>query len=184
MNTIEQKEYGIALDAVREKITIPKGYELKKVKSVKQNKEEVFVFRFEKITGNNNGLGGEHYSFTVSRKNHKLLGVTWMDQIFSIKGELPTQKRTEEIAHLFLEKVEPGLFHCLENLWIRPHDESVITNGKQAIVTGMKYKCYLPDKDSYAWVIVGSNDQVITFEQGIKWENGRLTEKWLHDSWF
>ncbi|MED1105005.1 hypothetical protein [Bacillus paramycoides] len=107
-----------------------------------------------------------------------------MDQIFSIKGELPTQKRTEEIAHLFLEKVEPGLFHCLENLWIRPHDESVIINGKQTIVTGMKYKCYLPDKDSYAWVIVGSNDQVITFEQGIKWENGRLTEKWLHDSWF
>ena len=66
MNTIEQKEYGIALDAVREKIIIPKGYELKKVKSVKQNKEEVFIFRFEKITGINNGLGGEHYSFTVS----------------------------------------------------------------------------------------------------------------------
>lgn len=25
--------------------------------------------------------------------------------------------------------------------------------------------------------------KIMTFEQGIKWEGGRITEKWLHDSW-
>lgn len=29
----------------------------------------------------------------------------------------------------------------------------------------------------------GPGGDVITFEQGIIWDNGRMTDKWLHDSW-
>lgn len=47
----------------------------------------------------------------------------------------------------------------------------------------MKYKCFNRDEDNYTWIIVGPCGQVIAFEQGIIWNNGRVTEKWLHDSW-
>ncbi|MEC1789187.1 hypothetical protein [Schinkia azotoformans] len=47
----------------------------------------------------------------------------------------------------------------------------------------MKYKCYLPDEDMWAWMIVSPDEKTITFEQGIKWKGGRVTEKWLHDNW-
>ncbi|MEC1717867.1 hypothetical protein ABEV09_16095 [Schinkia azotoformans] len=50
-------------------------------------------------------------------------------------------------------------------------------------ITGMKYKCYLPDEDMWAWMIVSLDEKTITFEQGIKWKGGRVTEKWLHDNW-
>ncbi len=106
-----------------------------------------------------------------------------MDQRFESGQELPSEKQTEEIAKSFLNRIEPGLFDQLENLWIRPHDEVIIVDGQQMNVTGMKYKCYVPDEDTYVWVIIGPDEKIITFEQGIKWERGRITEKWLHDSW-
>lgn len=34
-----------------------------------------------------------------------------------------------------------------------------------------------------AWVIVGPDEKIMIFEQGIKWGGGRINEKWLHDSW-
>ncbi len=36
------------------------------------------------------------------------------------------------------------------------------------------------------WVIVGKDNEVITFERDIVWDfvrSGRQTEQWLHDSW-
>ncbi|WAA09868.1 hypothetical protein OE104_00345 [Fervidibacillus albus] len=156
---------------------------MKNVFSGKQNEAEVWIFRFEKANGENNGLGGEHYSFTVNKESDKILGFTWMDKRFESGQELPTKKQTEEIAKSFLNRIEPGLFDRLENLWIRPHDELITVDGQQMTITGMKYKCYLPDEDTYAWLIIGPDKKIITFEQGIKWESGRITEKWLHDSW-
>jgi len=47
----------------------------------------------------------------------------------------------------------------------------------------MKYKCYVPENDSWTWVIVGPDGNIMAFEQDIKWKGGRITEKWLHDSW-
>jgi hypothetical protein len=189
MRQVEQKipnreqDYQPALDAALKFLAIPEGYELKDVRNGKQNEADVWVFRYEKANGENNGLGGEHYSFTVDNESHKILGFTWMDQRFASGQKLPSEKRTEEIAKSFLDWVEPGLINKLENLWIKPHDEVIKVVSEEVTITGMKYKCYLKDQDTYAWVIVGPNEKIITFEQGIKWEGGRVTEKWLHDSW-
>lgn len=179
----EQKAHQKTLDQVLQSHSVPEGYELKNVFSGKQNEAEVWIFRYEKANGENNGLGGEHYSFTVNKESDKILGFTWMDKRFESGQELPTKKQTEEIAKSFLNRIEPGLFDRLENLWIRPHDELITVDGQQMTITGMKYKCYLPDEDTYAWLIIGPDKKIITFEQGIKWESGRITEKWLHDSW-
>lgn len=171
------------LDKTLEILSVPEGYDLKDIQGKNQNDVSVLIFRFEKVNGENNDLWGEHYSFTINKESGNILGFTWMDQRFIAGQELPTEKQTKEIAESFLNKVQSGLFNSLENLWIRPHDEIITVDGQQMTVTGMKYKCYLPDKDTYAWVIVGSDQQIITFEQDIKWEGGRVTEKWLHDSW-
>lgn len=182
-----KQEYNEALEQTLKRISLPEGYVLKHVKSQKQNDDDVWVFRYEKESGENNGLAGEHYSFVVQKSNYTLLGVTWMDASLSF-GELPSQQETKVLAGAFLDKVEPGLFKRLDNLWIDRHDEMILVKNsqgqnEQVTVTGMKYKCYLKDEDNYAWVIVGSGGQIITFEQGIIWQGGRVTEKWLHDSW-
>ncbi|WP_426451942.1 YcdB/YcdC domain-containing protein [Paenibacillus sp. S-38] len=183
-----EKEYSKALERALELLSIPEGYTLKDVQSQKQNKADVWVFRYEKASGQNNGLNGEHYSFVVDKNNNKILGFTWMDEKFST-GELPSKEETKAIAKAFLDKVEPGMFAKLKNLWIDKHDEVIAVKDEKynesvnLTISGMKYKCYLAEQDNYAWVIVGPGGNVITFEQGIIWNNGRVTEKWLHDSW-
>ncbi|WP_374966544.1 hypothetical protein [Lysinibacillus sp. RS5] len=179
----EEETYQIALDKALEVIDIPEGYHFKEVRSGKQNDVDVFVFRYEKENLDNNGLGGEHYSFTVEQESHKIIGITWMDQRFASNQQLPSEKRTEEIVQVFLNKVQSGLFDQLENQWIRPHDEDIKVNKEALTLTGMKYKCYVPENDSWAWVIVGPDGNIMAFEQDIKWKGGRITEKWLHDSW-
>lgn len=186
MNLLTNNGMVEVLDTVLEKLSIPEGYELRNALMVKQNSNDVYVFRYEKSSGENNGLGGEHFSFVVDKNSHKIFGFTWMDQSFST-GELPSKEETRDAAKAFLDKVEPGLFEKLDNLWIDKHDETItVKNGKSSktvTVSGMKYKCYLRDQDEYAWVIVGPGGMIITFEQGIIWDNGRVTEKWLHDEW-
>lgn len=179
----QEKAYQKALNNTLETISVPEGYEFKSVRSGKQNEADTWVFRYEKSNQENNGLGGEHYSFTVDQESHKILGITWMDQRFASGQQLPSEKQTEELVKSFLNWTQPGLFDRLENHWIRPHGEVITVNGEKITIIGMKYKCYLPDNDTWAWVIVGPDERVMTFEQGIKWEGGRVTEKWLHDNW-
>ncbi|MBC9784320.1 hypothetical protein H1S01_07320 [Heliobacterium chlorum] len=177
-----RNSYETALEEVLKVIEVPREYKLKEVRCGTQNESAVWIFRYVKSDGNHL-LGGEHYSFTVEQKTLKLLGLTWMDQRFVSDQRLPSQERTKDVAKLFLESVQPGLFERLDNHWIRPHDEQIGINGRKLVITGMKFKCYMAEDDTWAWVIVGPDENIITFEQGIKWENGRITEKWLHDSW-
>lgn len=185
---MKEQEYSRALEHVLEFLSVPEGYVLKNVQRQKQNEEDIWIFRYEKSSGKNNGLGGEHFSFAVEKINNKVLGFTLMDQNLSA-GELPSKEETKAIAKAFLDNVEPGMFEKLENLWIDRHDEIITLKDEKnnesvnITISGMKYKCYLKEKDNYAWVIVGSGGKVITFEQGIIWDSGRVTEKWLHDSW-
>lgn len=179
----EEKAYQIVLNKALGVIDIPEGYQFKEVRSGKQNEVEVMVFRYEKSDLLNNGLEGEHYSFTIEQESHKIVGITWMDQRFASNQQLPSEKRTEELVKEFLNNIQSGLFDQLENHWIRPHDEVITVNNGALTVTGMKYKCYVQESDSWAWVIVGPDEKIMTFEQNIKWVGGRITEKWLHDSW-
>ncbi|ASJ57609.1 hypothetical protein BP422_19450 [Brevibacillus formosus] len=183
---VKEQDYSKALQSALQLLRVPEGYQLKSAQEHKQNQNVVWVFRYEKISGDNNGLGGEHFSFVVEKNTYKILGVTWMDQRLAA-GELPSKEETKAFAKTFLSKAQPGLFEKLENLWIDNHDETiVVTKGDKretVTISGMKYKCYLPEENNYVWVIVGPGGQIITFEQGIIWSNGRVTEKWLHDSW-
>lgn len=58
-----------------------------------------------------------------------------------------------------------------------------MADGKNIIISGMKYKCYVESEDNYLWIIFDKNGEIITFERDIIWKNGRVTEKWLHDTW-
>ncbi|WP_372474657.1 hypothetical protein AB4865_05165 [Capnocytophaga sp. ARDL2] len=103
------------------------------------------------------------------------------------------QKISLEQAKPYLEAFQKSIeipkeyqFHSVENLWIEPHNEEIIVNGKSLSINGMKYKCFRPSHNDYAWVIVGSDGTIITFERDIFWDNHKqkcITEKWLHDNW-
>ncbi|MBN6188925.1 hypothetical protein JQN58_18900 [Aneurinibacillus sp. BA2021] len=118
----QEKTYQHALHKATETILIPKGYEFKSVRSGKQNEADVWVFRYEKTKQEDDGLGGEHYSFTVDQDGYRILGITWMDQHVASGQQLPSEKRTKELVQSFLNRTQPGLFERLENHWIRPHD--------------------------------------------------------------
>ncbi|PYI54397.1 hypothetical protein [Paenibacillus flagellatus] len=167
-------------------VDIPDEYEFRSAHDRRQNGEDVRVVRHEKKSGVNNGLGGEHVSFTVERTGMRLLGYTRIDA-GDAEGPLPDRERTAAIASAFLDRVEPGLSLRLRHLWTDRHDErvTVVRDGRRVTVPipCMKYKCYSEQDDSYAWVIVGAEGRIVSFEQGMVWRDGRVTEKWLHDSW-
>lgn len=171
----EALNYGLSV------LEIPENYQLTQVREGMQNGEDVFVFRYTKPE--NNGLLGEHFSFTLRQKDNQILGVTWMDRQFEKGQPLLTKEETAKITQAYLAKVEPGLWSKLENMWIEPHDETIVVDERALTVTGMKYKCFIPSEDTYAWVIVAPDGSVITFERGIVWQGGRVSEKWLHDAW-
>lgn len=172
------------LSEAMEKIEIPAGYQLFSIREEVQEKENVLVFRYTK--SNKEELGGEHFSFTVRKRDGLILGTTWMDRIFEKGARLPNKEETKKYAKECLDIVEPTLFDKINNLWIDEHDETIIVDGKEIVLTGMKYKCYIPDEGTYVWVIVGESGTIITYERGIVWNNemsNRVSEMWLHDSW-
>lgn len=195
MNTRTETPYSVeaepgyrkALEHALELLPLPDPYTLHTVQLRKQNRTDVWLFRYHKQRGIHNKLGGEHFSFVVEKDSHAMLGFTWKDQTLC-SGPLPTPEETKAYSEAWFNRIEPGLSERMQNLWIDRHDETVtIADGpnKQAeyVIPGMKYKCYCRESDDYAWVVVGTGGRIITFEQGIRWRNGRETEMWLHDGW-
>lgn len=177
----EAKPY---LEVFQSQVEIPNEYHFHTVSKVKPNDVEAYLFRYQK--DENKGFNGEHFSFLVSKAEKKILGFTNMNKKYNDLNML-SRKETEKIAKNFLIKIDKSLADDLENLWIERHDEQIfVDGGKATTIAGMKYKCYRESKDDYAWVIVGFDGSIVTFERDIKWnmqEHRRITEKWLHDSW-
>lgn len=177
----EAKPY---LEVFQSQIEVPNEFHFQTVTKVKTNGEEAYLFRYQK--DENKGLNGEHFSFVVSKEEKQILGFTNMSKKYNDLNML-SRKETEKIAKKFLTKIDGKLEDDLENLWIERHDEQIfVDNGKATTIAGMKFKCYRSAKDDYAWVIVGFDGSIVTFERDIKWntqEHRRITEKWLHDSW-
>lgn len=181
--TVPLKEVQTYLEEFKKHIDIPKEYQFHSVRKAKADNIPVYLFRFEK--SNDKSLQGEHFSFVISEQEKQILGFTNMDKEYSDINML-SKSETEKIAKKFLLKMDKSLANGLKNLWIERHDEEILVNGVKTTIAGMKYKCYRASKNDYAWVIVGFNGSVITFERNIKWNNSehqRITEKWLHDSW-
>lgn len=167
-----------------QKVNIPTGYNLEAMQKVSVDGISAILFRYTK--GVNNKINGEHFSFVVTQnKPYKILGFTSMDTKYIDKKQL-SKKETEDIAKQFLKAIDPHLANELSNIWIDRHDEEITIGGEKKTVSGMKYKCYNKSQNNYAWVIVGHDGSIETFERDIIWSNGmqkRVTEKWLHDSW-
>lgn len=180
---VSLKETQLYLDEFKEYMNIPDNYQFQSVCNIKVDHVPAYLFRFEKSTNKN--LQGEHYSFVISKKEKQVLGFTNMDKKYS-SIKMLSKSETEKIAKDFLLKWDKSFANSLENLWIERHDEEIWVNGVKTIIAGMKYKCYRASQNDYAWVIVGFDGSVITFERNVKWNNSehkRITEKWLHDNW-
>jgi len=180
---VSLKETQLYLDEFKEYMNIPDNYQFQSVCNIKVDHVPAYLFRFEKSTNKN--LQGEHYSFVISKKEKQVLGFTNMDKKYS-SIKMLSKSETEKIAKDFLLKWDKSFANSLENLWIERHDEEIWVNGVKTTIAGMKYKCYRASQNDYAWVIVGFDGSVITFERNVKWNNSehkRITEKWLHDNW-
>jgi hypothetical protein len=180
---IQSEEVKGCISALQSKIDIPKTFHFQSAKKVQVDGVPAFVVRYEKQE--NKGAKGEHFSFVISEKDKQILGFTNMDKKYADLKML-SKSETERIAKDFLLKLDRDLAKDLKNLWIERHDEEIIVDGKPTVIAGMKYKCYRASNNDYAWVIVGYDGSVITFERNIKWNNNeqkRITEKWLHDNW-
>lgn len=180
----ELKEVKSQLDFFEQKILIPTDYQFKSVWEVKVDKKDAYWFRYEKSV--NTDLNGEHFSFLVTKNYpYSILGYTAMDAKY-LDLPLCSEEQCIEVAEEFLKKIAPELSQDLELQWVDRHDEEIVINGQKRTLSGMKYKCYRPSLDDYAWVIVASDGSVITYERDILWSNGmskRITNKWLHDIW-
>lgn len=166
-------------------IVRPEGYALSRVQVVNHNDVKAFIGRYERTDGVCNHVGGEHVSIIIDT-NGRLLGYTRMDTNLS-ENELPSEKDALCVANNFVEKYAPDLVGKLENLWIKPHPEEIyVEDGSCKTITGMKVKFYNADNDLYSWVIVSSEQKIISFERDIEWvvmPGFRKTQKWLHDNW-
>ena len=157
-------------------------YHFHSVNKVSVDDITAYLFRFEKKENKN--IGGEYFSFLIS-EDKEILGFTNMDKKYAT-AKMLSKSETQRIAKEFLLKTDKLLATDLKNLWIEKHDEEILINGQKMILSGMKYKCYRSSQKDYAWVIVGFDGSIMTFERNIRWNtiaHKRITEKWLHDNW-
>jgi|GEM_PF-432589 len=182
LKIVSLTETQVYLDEFKKFVEVPKDHLFHSVSKVKADNVSAYLFRFEKQE--NKGLGGEYFSFLIS-KDKQILGFSNMDKKYS-DTKMLSKAETEKIAKEFLLKIDKSLVNDLKNLWIERHDEEILVNGQKTVLAGMKYKCYRSSQKDYAWVIVGFDGSVMTFERNIKWNTiaqKRITEKWFHDSW-
>lgn len=171
------------LEAFEKSIEIPKAFSFESVNKVMIDKVPAYLFRFEKYE--NKGFNGEHFSFLVSEKEKTILGFINMDKKYYDR-KLPSKAEAEKASRAFLLKLDEDLANALENQWTAIHEDSIYIDGKEILLTVMKYKCYRASENDYAWVYVGFDGSIQSFERNTKWDMAkqeRFAEQWLHDSW-
>ncbi len=181
----QQLPYDIgALEIATTLVPVPSYYTLVDAHRVTRNERSVWRFRHARSDGSNAVLGGEHISFVVDEKRSCLLGMTRMEKRFA-EGDIPDREKARTVAEEFVADAAADLHGGLDVLWIEPHDETITADGCDVVITGMKVKCR-DQSGTYAWVIVGPCNEVITFERDVIWNDDmsrRETEQWLHDDW-
>ncbi|NYI08260.1 MFS transporter [Allostreptomyces psammosilenae] len=129
-------------------------------------------------------LGGPHVT-VVTDADGVLLGVTRM--VPPATGREPVGAvNARALALEFFAAVDPEHAAGLSVQWVDRHDETVTdAEGRRHTVPGTKVKTRHQD-GGYAWVILGPDGEVVTYERDIAWDGAagrRGTEMWLHDSW-
>jgi len=190
-----QKDQAQALIASR--VDIPEGYKLTSHLLQSHDEVPVFIFRYEKSNGKNTGLGGEHFSVSVDLGATKIMGVMHVDETHCGEG-LPNDDDAQDAAIQWLPKIAPELVDQYEVKWILSQKEEPEKiphecpfpfkddEGKEHLVTGVRVKLFFQELDSWGWVIVGRDGQIISFEREVIWNttlSRRSTPAWLHDNY-
>lgn len=175
--TAEQR----TVDALRDTgLEIPAGWDIVDVRLERHDDRAVTVIRHQP---DGQRLGGPHASLVLDDTG-TVLGFTRLEG--GASDELPDEEVAREAALGFLKRVAPDYAAGLTVEWVDQHDETItLADGSTHTVSGVKVKLH-HDDGRYAWVVVGPDAQVLTYERDITWDAGqgrRGTQMWLHDSW-
>jgi hypothetical protein len=179
-------------------VDIPEGYELRSHRTVIQDGRVLELLRFERASGINNGLGGEHFSAVVDLQERRLDGVMHVDKAFFDEA-VPNEEEAREFAFKFLERSSPDLHKRAEVRWVKPlriqsvdppHDVAFPFHDAEAqqdkLVLGTRVKLFDPETSGFGWVISAKGGRLVAFERDVGWNRRRMcrtTEQWLHDPW-
>lgn len=146
----------------------------------------VTVVRFQQSAPRAAAPGGPHLSVVLDDED-VLLGYTRLTAPpAGAERDLPGEDEARTAAFRFLTALDPQYAAALAVQWIAPHHERITgPDGAPATLSGTKVKTRHTD-GLYAWVVVGADRTVLTFERDIRWDAAagrRGTEMWLHDSW-
>jgi len=190
-----EKSMELAHALVESRVDVPDGYEFKSCNLVNHDSIPVFIFRYERINGENSGYGGEHFSVSVDLDVTRIMGVMHIDGQHCGPG-LPTDDSAIKTAVKAIEKLAPDLVGEYEVKWVLPLQENpkkiphespfpyTDNEGGLHLVTGVRVKLFFKKLNSWGWVIVGRDGKTIAFEREIIWStimNKRSTPAWLHD---
>ncbi|GAB3768101.1 hypothetical protein [Microlunatus parietis] len=168
-------------DALRDTgLEVPTGWDIVDVRLERHDDRAVTVIRHQP---DGHRLGGPHASLVLDDSG-TILGFTRLAG--GAGAELPDEEAAREAALGFLQRVAPDYAAGLSVEWVDQHDEAItLRDGIAHTVSGIKVKLH-HDDGRYAWVIVGPDAQILTYERDITWDSNqgrRGTQMWLHDSW-
>lgn len=165
-------------------VEVPPGWELVREHGARHDEEEVAVRRYQE--GGEYDVHGPHLSVVVGPQG-RLIGVTDLDpREANDPDALPDAEQAREAAYSWLARLDSGYLAGLEEQWVDRHDEVVVgADGEERVIPGVKVKTRHAD-GRYAWVIVGADSRVVTFERDVTWDAARqrrATQMWLHNAW-
>lgn len=183
MSHSERPSTGPAVTDIPAAFRVPEDLTLVSTRGETHNDTPVTVRRHER--GDRVNHGREHVTTVTADGTGTLLGFTRL-QATEDGTALPTPDEAERIAYELFAGLDPAYAAGLSTQWVDRHDETVTdAAGVERTVAGIKVKTRHTD-GRYAWIIVGENGGVVTYERDIHWdpaEPRRITAMWLHDRW-
>lgn len=190
------KQKVLAEQLIAKQVKVPEGYVVVSCLLLSHDSIPVFVFRYQQSHQEQSVLGGEHFSVSVDLDATKIMGFIHIEKQHCGSG-LPSEDQAKAIAAEFLPTIAPDLVGKYEIKWVMaqlekpnkiPHESPfpfVDLHGEAHLVTGMRVKLFFEQLGTWGWVIVGRDNNVISFEREVNWNtimNRRSTPGWLHDS--
>lgn len=162
-------------------LEIPEEWAIVDVRTEHHDERAVHVIRHQP---GDYRLGGPHATVVLDQEG-TILGFTTLSEE-GAGAALLDEEEAQKRAFDFIHTVAPDYLSGLSVNFVQQHDETVTTDdGAEVTVSGMKVKMH-HENGLYAWVIVGPDGGVLTYERDIAWDSGegrRGTQMWLHDSW-
>lgn len=190
-----EKRRDAALSFLRGVVSIPADHSLTSTWLRKHDDLVVFIFRFEKKSGECNGVGGEYFAASVDMDATRVMGFMHVDRSQTGPG-LPSEEDAKTRAYEVLPALAPDLADRLTLKWILPLNEvpqspprdtpftMTDDNGVKHAVTAVRVKFHDATTNRWAWILVGRGGELVGFEREIVWNTvfvRRSTEAWLLD---